>query len=129
MLDIVLAEDEPPMVEDLRRCLESGDHSVRTAANGDETLAHVRERVPDLVITDIVMPQRDGIETIIELRSGHPGIKLIAMAGARQVGAFSYLTAAVSLGADAVLAKPFTTGQLLDVIASLGLEARALRNA
>lgn len=123
MLNIVVGDDDPAVRASLQSRLESAGHTVRTAADGAAVLSEVRERLPDLVITDIVMPGKEGIETIMELRKHHPALKILAISGGGRAGRVGYLGAAADLGADAVLAKPFTTRQLLDAIAQLGLTA------
>ena len=68
MLSIAIADDDAAVLESLRGRLEKAGHSVQAACNGTELLEFVRAQVPDLVITDIVMPEKEGIETILELR-------------------------------------------------------------
>jgi len=124
MADIVIADDDPAVLRALKGRLKQAGHAIRTATNGVEVLGHVRRQVPDLVITDIIMPECEGIETIVALRRSCPGIKLLAISGGGNAGRASYLSAAASLGADSVLTKPFTTRQLLDAIDAIGLSTQ-----
>ncbi len=89
-------------------------HEVVVAPNGEEGLAAYREEPADLVITDIYMPKKDGVETIRELREENPGLKVIAITGVR--GRFNRLPAAEYVGADRTLMKPFMMAELLDAV-------------
>jgi CheY-like chemotaxis protein len=120
----VLVIDDETKIQDLcRRVLEEAGYRVATAANGVEGLGFIREHPTDLVICDIFMPEKDGIETIRELARRLPGLRIIAMSGG--AGAFpDYLPAARHLGAKLALAKPFSADQLLEAVRSvLGDEA------
>jgi len=125
MLDIVVADDDGPVLEGLKCRLENAGHHVRTAENGADVMIQVERRLPQLVITDIIMPEQEGIETIIRLRSRYPALKILAISGSDRTGCGGYRGAAADLGADGVLAKPFTTRQLLDAIAAMGLAEAA----
>lgn len=118
-IDIVVVDDDPTVLEGLQMRLEKAGHRVRTGANGEEAMAVVGASAPDLLITDIFMPVREGIETIIQARKAKPELKILAISGAGQTGSLSYLKVARDLGADAVLAKPFTTQQLLEAVEEL----------
>lgn len=125
MVDIVLADDDADFRESVTWCLEDAGHAVRTVGNGEELLAQVEVRVPDLVITDIVMPEQEGIGAILSLRRAEVPAKILAISGGDSTGGTRYLGAAAELGADAILPKPFTPHQLLDAIADLGFRDRA----
>jgi CheY-like chemotaxis protein len=90
---------------------------VHEASNGKSGLAAYRQQSPDLVITDIVMPDMEGLEVIRELRQTDPDIKIIAMSGGGIAAAEQYLALARTFGAGSVLDKPFTQEQLLTVVA------------
>ncbi len=102
------------------RALEKQGHALFEAADGAEALRILAERPADLVITDLLMPETDGIETIMELRRLYPGTKIIAISGGGeyQTGA-GFLRAAESLGADRTLTKPFRFQQLLPAVEAL----------
>jgi len=107
--------------EDIRRTLErllaQAGHEVLLAADGVEGLRLWRERGADLVITDLHMPDKDGIETLVELRAFGPGVPVIAISGGDQTRRLDLLGDAALLGAVATLAKPFTRDELLGAVA------------
>ena len=114
---LILVIDDVAMMRDLiRRMLERAEHSVIEAADGEAGIAVVEMQDPALVITDLIMPKKEGIETIQQIRRSHPNTKIIAMSGHVRPDGVSYLDAARKLGADAILAKPFLRAALLDVV-------------
>ena len=123
MADIILADDEPGVLDSIQGCLESAHHRVRTAMHGGEVFELVQQQVPDIVITDIIMPGVEGIETIVRLRRAHPDLKILAISGGGQFGRVGYLDAASDLGANGVLAKPFSMNKLFDSLAELGIDS------
>ena len=114
MARILIIEDTQEEREMLQKMLGTQGHEVVGAPNGEEGLAAYREKPVDLVITDILMPKKDGVETIRELREEDPDIKVIAITGAR--GKFNRLPAAENVGADRTLMKPFMMAELLDAV-------------
>jgi PAS domain S-box-containing protein len=113
---IVIADDEAGVRKFLRMVLEGDGYQVTEAANGKEALREVRAGQVDLLITDLVMPEQEGIETIIALRKEAPGIEIIAISGA--FGG-SYLNVARQLGVQAVLTKPVDPDLLLGTVGEL----------
>ena len=110
----------------VERTLQRAGYRVISAFDGAEGLRLWRHTRPDLVITEIVMPEKDGIETMLEIRKLEPKAKILAMTGYIQRGAVNFLEIIRSLGADGVLAKPFVGEQLLaEVDACLQLPAVA----
>jgi DNA-binding NtrC family response regulator len=124
MADIVVIDDEPRYRRLVARVLTGAGHEVRQAADGAEGLAMCLERTPDLVITDIVMPRMEGIETILQLTRQRPGLAVLAMSGAEPASV--YLRAATALGAAASLPKPFTVEQRLAAVDELLAEHRTV---
>jgi DNA-binding response OmpR family regulator len=114
MATVLLIDDEYPVRDTCRAALEAAGHTVVEAENGKFGDALCRAVPPDLVITDLMMPEKEGIETIIGLRRDFPQLKIIAMSGALYSGAF--LAAAAKLGASCTLHKPFTSEQLLAAV-------------
>ncbi|MCX6637813.1 MAG: response regulator, partial [Acidobacteria bacterium] len=100
----------------LRTALEEGGYEVIEAADGKQALKQALAGGVDLVITDIIMPEQDGIETVQALRKELPGIGIIAISGRFEA---PYLQMAEMLGADAVLAKPVSTELLLARVAEV----------
>ncbi|MFW5681233.1 MAG: response regulator, partial [Pseudomonadota bacterium] len=89
------------------RALEAAGHEVSSADDGDTALQRLRHETFDLVITDIIMPGKEGIELILELRRLQPDLPIIAMSGGHISGGHDVLDAAQRLGAIHTLAKPF----------------------
>jgi CheY-like chemotaxis protein len=116
---LVLVIDDAVVMRDLvRRMLAQTSHSVIEAEDGEAGLTLFSRHRPDVVITDLFMPNKEGIETIRDIRRTKGSTKIIAMSGGATQGD-GYLTAAKELGADAVLAKPFGRRDLLALIDQL----------
>ena len=96
--------------------LENAGHELYEAANGDEAIRSFENFDLDLVITDIIMPGKEGIETIRELRAKAPDLKIIAISGGDRRGKANYLHLASKLGANEVISKPFRREQVLKSI-------------
>lgn len=110
MSRIVLGDDDDALRTMLRVTLEKLGHEVREARNGREILQLCRADPPELVLTDLVMPEKEGVETIGELRRSWPQVKIIAMSGSDH--ADNYLRIARVMGAAATLAKPFSVEEM-----------------
>jgi CheY-like chemotaxis protein len=110
MTRILIVDDEDRVRSMLKRTLEAEGYSVAEASDGNQALALLEEETFGLVIADILMPVRDGIELIILLRRKMPAVKVIAMSGRSND---FFLEAARELGAVASLAKPFRPSDLL----------------
>lgn len=116
---ILVIDDDLDLRQVLVAALESHGYAVAAASNGREGLAALKAQDVDLVITDIVMPEMEGIETIFQIISKNPHQKLIAMSGGGRISAREYLEDANLLGATATLPKPFTLSELLDLVESI----------
>jgi CheY-like chemotaxis protein len=112
---ILVVDDEPAARELIRTTLEGAGYDVLEACDGREAEAVLAGSHVDLMITDIVMPEQDGLETIKAVRKSYPLLKIIAMSDT--AGGYQ-LRAARLLGADAVIAKPLTHGVLGDAVSS-----------
>jgi two-component system, chemotaxis family, chemotaxis protein CheY len=99
MAKVLIIDDEPHMRRLVRRILHDAGHEVVEAQDGDEGILRVKGDRPDIVITDIVMPEKEGIATILDLRRQNPSLPILAISGNLQSEA--YLTIAEKLGADA----------------------------
>jgi CheY-like chemotaxis protein len=113
---ILLADDDDRVRHTIRCRLECAGYDVREAASGADAIQALCTSPFDLVITDILMPDRDGLETIMHVRKKTPRTKIIAISGAAD-GLF--LADAAGLGAHVVLAKPFTPDDLLVMVQDL----------
>lgn len=117
---LVLVIDDTDGVRTLvRRLLESAGHEVIEARDGREGVARFQAHRPRLVITDILMPEREGIETISLLRAESPNLPIIAISGGGRSANLDFLEIARDYGAAAVLAKPFRPAQLLQEVDKL----------
>ena len=119
MARIILIEDCNSLRGVFKKILEYEGHEVLDAQDGKGGERLYREGYADLVITDIVMPNKDGIETIIELRRDFPGIKILAISGGGRIGSEQYLKMAKSLGAHDILGKPFKQKDLVASVRKL----------
>jgi len=119
MSQIIVVDDDCQLRATLTRTLEDAGYQVLGAADAKAGLALCREHHPDLVIADILMPDKDGIETIMELRRDLPEVKIIAISGGGLAGPESYLELARHLGARRVFAKPVSSTDLLSAVREL----------
>jgi len=116
---ILIIDDETKIREVLRQILERAGYEVMEASDGREGINLYRERQADLIITDIVMPKKDGLETITDLRIEFPGSKIIAISGGGRLDPKPYLELAEGFGADRLLTKPFGHEELLEAVQDL----------
>jgi CheY-like chemotaxis protein len=119
MARILIIEDNDADRESLEELLVLAQHNISSAPNGKVAMQILRERRVELVITDMLMPEMDGVETIVALRRDYPDIKIIAVSGGGVVSSGNYLRLAKGLGAQFVLPKPFTASEILDAIQNL----------
>jgi CheY-like chemotaxis protein len=106
LASILIADDDPTVRMIACEMLRDGDYAIIEAADGDLAM-QVIERVPiDLVVLDLLMPNRDGLEVIRTIRQSHPGIRILAISSGGRASAVSYLETARVFGADEVMAKP-----------------------
>ena len=120
---VLLVDDDDHFRDMLQAMLQRLGHTVAIAANGKAALARYTAQLPDLVITDLIMPEKDGLELIRELRRTPPLPPIIAVSGGGRTQPEIYLQMAESMGARAVLAKPFTFHQLSAAIDAAGLRS------
>jgi len=106
MKKILIIDDEPDIRKALRSVLESMGHSVFEASDGMEGLEEFNKYQFDLIITDLIMPNKEGLETIIQLKKYSPTMKIIAISGGGRVSPKKYLDMAEKLGADKSFTKP-----------------------
>jgi DNA-binding response OmpR family regulator len=116
MTRILLVDDDESFRRMLHLTLVRAGYDVVDAGDGNKALKLFRAQPPDLVLTDLIMPDREGLETIMELRSIQPDVKIIAMSGGGRSRPGDYLKVARQMGAARVLAKPFSNQELLDAV-------------
>ncbi len=112
MARILIIDDDLPMRSTLRLALEIEGHEVQEAANGVQGIRLYQEQPADLILCDIFMPEKEGLETILELKAQFPDIKIIAMTGVTYGGVKDFLPEAEQFGAVRTLKKPFTMAEL-----------------
>ena len=117
MHSILIIEDDAAVRQLLRLCLEEAGYDVKEATTGRDGTREFRKGPIDLVITDIFMPNCDGLDVIRRLRRLHPSLKILAISGGS--GTMDYLREATSLGATRVLYKPFVMPTLLRTVGDL----------
>jgi len=122
MVKILVIEDDDSFRNVLVQMLSKSGYDVRQAGDGNQALEVCAQFDPELVLTDIIMPDKEGLETIQELLALNPALKIIAMSGGGKFGPDSYLPLALKLGAKASLQKPFMREEMLNTISSV-LEA------
>jgi len=109
---VLLVDDDEPLRKMLKFSLQKMGHVVDEARNGDEALRLCESEPPDLVLTDIIMPDKEGLGTILEIRQTYPHLKIIAMSGGGRTSSVDYLKIARRLGATHTLEKPFSYDDL-----------------
>ena len=119
MGNVLLIEDDKDYRELLKIALEKADYSVTEASDGLKGCRMFQKGFHQLVITDIFMPEKEGIETILEIKELAPEAKIIAISGGGQTGAIDMLTFAEDLGADAIMTKPIDLKNLISKVAEL----------
>lgn len=112
-LSILLVDDDEPVRAAISRALRGAGHIVELAVDGRRALRAIGLKQPDLVITDIMMPNADGLELITAIKSSHPTMRILAISGRANFGGTDLLKVATLVGADATLAKPFSPEELL----------------
>ena len=100
----------------MRKVLQITGHEVVEASNGKMGLKLYLENPTDLIITDLIMPEKEGIEMILEIKGNNPNAKIIAISGGGKVLADDYLCLARGLGAVSTLSKPFSRDKMLEVV-------------
>ena len=117
MADILLVEDSPEVSLTVREILLSAGHTVTAAANGKQALASLKGRAVDLIVSDIWMPEMDGIALLKEIRGAGNKVPVIVISGGAPNAPLTYTAPLAStFGANAVIYKPFEKAELLDAV-------------
>ena len=117
---VLIADDDADTRQTMRLLLERAGYSVRLASDGAMALEMQREAPADVLITDLFMPELDGLEAIERFRDEFPGVKIVAMSGGGlRVRGETYLSTAAIAGAEVLLRKPFEIEALLGVLKEL----------
>jgi DNA-binding response OmpR family regulator len=117
-MKILIIDDDPLVRYTLTKILTNNGYDVVTAVDGARGYACLDQN-PEIVITDMIMPEQEGIETIIRIKRERPEIGIIAISGGGRYGNMDFLPMAQSLGADAILPKPFEADELLSRLREL----------
>jgi CheY-like chemotaxis protein len=113
-MKILVIDDDAAVRKFIITTLKRENYTVLEAENGTEGIQKLQEdRDISVIITDLIMPEKEGIETIMEVRKLNPAIKIMAISGGGKVGPENYLVLADALGANATLRKPFSGQELL----------------
>jgi len=113
---VLVIDDDPALLHSLAALFEAYSIRFVTARDGREGLKIFRRISPAVVLTDIIMPEQDGIGAIMEMRRERPGVKIIAMSGSGRCGKADFLEVAKLLGADATIHKPFDIDELVATV-------------
>ncbi len=116
MASILVIDDQEPIRRIVRRALENERHAVLDASDGELGMQILERETVDVVITDIFMPELDGIQTLREIRKRFPAVRVIAMSGGDSTGLLDLRKDAELLGAVKSLQKPFTAREIVDVV-------------
>lgn len=119
MSKILIIDDDELVLDMMQASLEDEGYEVTVAVNGDEGIKRYREDPADVVITDVIMPEKEGITTLLELKLEFPGANVIVMSGGGRGSADGYLENAKALGANFTFQKPVEHEQLIDAIETL----------
>lgn len=116
---VLIIDDDSVLLKGLASSFAAAGCNVMTAADGVVGLKRFAQVRPDLVVTDIIMPDREGVETIVAMKGEDATVPIIAISGGGRIGPGEFLSLALRLGADAALAKPFRSKELLATAAGL----------
>ena len=121
---VLIVDDDEQIRLILQQMMEWAGYEAMVAENGKIAMEIQRQTPAELVITDLIMPEQEGLETITRLRKEFEGIKIIAVSGGGRIGPEAYLPAAMELGADRVFTKPFEMESLLGAVKELLTEEK-----
>lgn len=116
MARILIIDDNPDVLKALHKLISTEGHHVEDAPDSSTGIRLHHEQPFNLIVTDIVMPDKEGISTIIELRHEYPNLKIIAMSGGGEFEPYGYLDIAKRVGADRTIAKPFSAREMMEVV-------------
>ncbi|MDF1573710.1 MAG: response regulator [Bacteroidales bacterium] len=119
MPKILIIDDDHHVLLMIKKMLERAGYTVDLASNGNNGLELFKRIPADLVITDIIMPEKEGLETIREMKRMQPDLKIIAMSGGGKISADNYLGTAKIFGASRILEKPFSQKVMLETVNEL----------
>jgi CheY-like chemotaxis protein len=114
---ILLVDDDAAVRKTLKMLLQEAGHDIDEAVDGNDAIARYEEHLAhDLIITDVFMPGRSGVQLILDLKRRHPDLKIIAISGGGAEKDLTQLQAAGALGADHIISKPISAEHLFDFV-------------
>jgi DNA-binding response OmpR family regulator len=116
---ILIVDDDALLRRLITKVFNDIGFEVEVAADGAAAIEAFRRFRPSVVLLDIIMPGREGLETTVDMRAIDPAVPIIAMSGGGRIGPNEFLAVAEALGATATIAKPFNTGQIRDLVNSV----------
>ncbi len=116
---VLIVDDDEQIRALLQEVMEWAGFDVAVAENGRVAMRLQEQRPADLVITDLIMPEQEGLETITSLKKAYKGVKIIAISGGGRIGPEAYLPAALELGADRIYSKPFDVQEIVAAVRAL----------
>jgi len=126
---VLVIDDDDGVVATLEWLLENEGYQIAVARDGTEGIAAYGKALPDLVITDIIMPSETGIAVITSIKRINPAAKIIAISGGGRIGNMNFLDVAKEIGASTIVAKPFDAEELLGAVRSMLPTAAAVAAA
>lgn len=123
MQRVLVIDDEPALRKLMRRVLETSGFAVLEADNGRTGMTLVEKEHPDAVVCDILMPEKEGVETIRDIRRLYPEVKILAISGGGSTHNFKFLDVAQKFGAHATMSKPFRPAAFAAAISTLLADA------
>lgn len=127
MTTILIADDDDNVRYALSKLLRKAGYDVLEARNGKEASKLLRKAMPDVLVTDIVMPEQDGMGLLNTARELNPAMPVLVMSGGGNIVGLDYLSLAQTMGANATLCKPFDNDEVLSVVANLVVVAERQR--
>lgn len=122
MVSVLIVDDDQALCQAIAEILAKAGYETRMVHDGREALKSLKDKPADIVVTDLYMPEFDGLELIRKLRRVSPSPCIVAMSAFESDGAADYLKAAKSFGAASVLKKPFRSAELLNAVAACSPE-------
>lgn len=117
---VLVVDDDEQVCAMIKTALEAAGYEVYAARDGNQATRLMRELQPQVLITDLIMPEKEGLELIKEVRRNFPAVGIIAMTGGAKIEPEPYLKLASKLGADALLTKPFSFEELVSAVKQAG---------
>ena len=116
MIRVLVVDDDEAFRQTVCDLLVDGDFEILSAESGAQSFAVLRNQSVDIVLTDIVMPDEDGLEIVRKIKKMNPAPKIVAMSGGGRIAAMDYLEIARLMGASATIKKPFKQQELVDLL-------------